>query len=823
MFVKWFKDGESIDKSQRYTIESDEDSRDMITNYLKIALRNIARNKSHSAINIFGLAVGLACTILILLWVQDELSFDRFHHNADNLFRIVFHWQQENGELVTMTNTPAPLAETIQAEVPEILHAARWSKDARDPLIVGENAFYEDGISSIDPVFLEMFSFKLITGNRTTAFPDRRSVVITETIARKYFGEDDPIDKIINWNNWQLYTVRGVIEDVPVQSHIQFDFLRTFEIEKGSWPQGFTWTNFNRHTYVQLVDHANIQEVNRKITSVLKENNSWAAEQSGLQLILQPLVDIHLEAGIGSEYADVRDVKYVYIYSVIALFILFIACINFMNLSTARSAGRAKEVGLRKTVGAYRRQIAVQFLGESVLLAVLASLMAVGIVELLLPAYNSLTGKELSLNFFDLTNIISLGAIVLFTGILAGSYPALYLSSFNPITALKDNIKKRSGRIYFRRVLVVFQFSTSIILILATVIVFRQLNYINEKALGFDKENVVYIPIKDQVWERYDLFKEQLLTHSDISSVTLRLLLPFETYSNVGISWNDVYLDYGGEYVQVGYDYFQTLDMNLLEGRVFTKEYTLDAENVIVVNQELVNNLGIKNPLGETIVLGDDFPMTIIGIVENAYLKSLHQSIEPQVYSLLTNLGGNDINLNGKILIRLKPGHATEALSAIQREWNNINPTYPLEISFLDETYNRLYHSERQVRTIFSYFALLAIIISVFGLFGLSAYLIEQRTKEIGIRKVLGASASSLVLLVSKEYIFLVTVSNVIAWPIAYLMMRRWLDTFAYRVEIGMMVFLAAGLLTLLATFSTVSMQSIRAALANPTGALRSE
>ncbi len=795
----------------------------MLRNHIKIAVRNLKKHKGYSFINIAGLATGMACTILILLWVLDELSYDRFHAKAENIYRVLVEYPDNTGRIITAPVTPAPLAAAFKEEIPEIINAARWGKDERDPLKYEDKAFYEDGISTIDPEFLQMFTFSLVKGNLETAFSDKRSIVISEELAQKYFGDEDAIGKVLNWNNWQLYTVRGVIKNVPRNSHIQFDFLRTFQIEKESWPDGFTWYNFNRYTYVQLAEHADVQEVNRKMTEILKKNNQYTRIPT-VKLSLQPLTEIHLNAGFESEYADIRDIKYIYIYSIIAFFILFIACINFMNLSTARSINRAKEVGMRKTAGAVRFQIFKQYIGESILLASVGQAIALLLVELFLPTFNNLSGKQLSVHYLDLRLIAGSIAIVLLTGLLAGSYPAIYLSSFSPLKVLKGTLNVGSKKSVLRKVLVVTQFSLSILLITSAVIVNQQLHFLRNKNLGFEKENVVYLPVKDNIGAKFEVAKNELLRDQKILSVAIKDCLPTTTVNSVRVAVGGQETERGFPMTlaAVGYDYFETLNWQLVAGRDFSKEFPTDANEAYILNEEAVQQLGIESPVGQTITV-EDRSGTIIGVAKNAYFKSLHNKIEPQLYSVLNDYTSNAMNLLGVIMIKIKGTNVSETFANIEKIWYDVNPNYPLEINFLDEKYNSLYKSEKQISTIFNYFTFLAIFISCLGLFGLASFMAEQRTKEIGIRKVLGANIVSIVYMLSRNFTAWVLVANLIAWPVAYYLMNQWLQDFAYRINISWWTFILAGALALVIALLTVGYQAIKSATANPVEALRYE
>ncbi len=798
----------------------------MFGNYIKTGLRSLLRYKTYSLINIAGLALSLACTILILLWVQDELSYDRFHKNADTMYRMLVQYPDQSGNLHTAPYVPSPLVKAAKDEIPEVIEAGRFEHwgDKKELIKYKDKVFYEEGIASYDPQIVNMFSFPLVKGKPRDLLTDRNDVVITEGTARKYFGDEDPIGKVLNWNNWQLYTVKGVLKDIPHNSHIKFNLLTRYDNEERSWPQGFSWSNFNRPVYVQLRENVDIQEVNRKLTALVKKNIEFK-QVPDIKVLLQSLTDIHLTAGLTSEYADVRDIKYVYMYSLIALFILSIACINFVNLSTARSARRAKEVGLRKTIGADRSQIFRQYITESFLLVCICTATALILVELFLPIFNRLSANELVLHILDFRLLLGLMAITLITTALAGSYPALYLSRFSPISVLKRDTKAGAKGIALRKGLVITQFSLSIVLTLSTIIVAEQLHFLKNRDLGFRKENIVYLPIKENVGRNYNLFKARLLQSPNILSVADKDIFPTGSIEQARVAKQGQDSEHGVVVVAVGvgYDYFKTLNLRILQGRDFSPEHPTDSTDAIIVNEEAVRQLGLTSPVGQKIHAAGGRDRTIIGVARDANFRSLHFKIEPQVYHLLTDLTPNEVNLYGVILVKINGQRPQDALATITKVWNEMNPGFPLEINFLDQRYNQLYASEQQIGTIVNYFTFLAILISCLGLFGLASFTAEQRTKEIGVRKVLGASDVGVVAMLTKDVARWILVANIIAWPIAWYVMNKWLEEFAYRIEIRWWMFVLAGALALTIALLTVSWQAIRAARANPIESLRYE
>jgi len=791
----------------------------MFWNYLKVTWRNIKRYKGYSSINIIGLAVGLACCILILLWVQDELSYDRFHVQADDLCRAVTIYQKTE-PATHYWPVCAPLAPALKEDYPEIIKATRFTRLRRGQLVkYGDKSFLEAQICLADPDFFEMFTFPLLQGDPARALSDPNSLVITEEMAAKYFGSENPLGKILNINNEYDFTVTGILKNVPHNSHLQYDFLLPFirieDFEK-DWAVLDNWTLSGFATYVLLQKDASLQELNRKIKDYIPKH---AAEKTDL-LYLQRLKDIHLYSShIQFSIEGQGNIKYVYIFSVIALFVLIIACINFMNLATARASNRAREVGMRKVVGARRPQLMGQFLFESVLMASFSLVLAVGLVELFLPAFRNLSGKPLDLGFFSNLNILLvIVAMTLITGFLSGTYPALFLSSLRPAKVLKGRLKTEGRGYLFRKILVVSQFSLSILLIICTLLVSSQVEYMRNRKLGLDKEQVVYMPIRSELVEKYDPLKIELLKNADIRNVAASSNIP--TY---GVILTLDYITWEGKdpeetkvfhATSTGYDFIETLNMEMIEGRSFSEEFPSD-ENAVVINETAQKIIGMEDPIGKRLMLGDT-ELPIIGIVKDYHFRSLHSEIEPL---LLVNAP----SLYRYILIKLDSGDIPGTLASIESTWKTFFPDTPFEYHFLDEAYDKLYRTEQRMGTLFNYFTGLAILISCLGLFGLASFMAEKRTKEIGIRKILGASVSGVVILLNREFIKWVLIANIIAWPVAYYAMFKWLQGFAYRTNMGVWIFASAALAAFAIAVVTVSYQSVKAATANPADSLRYE
>jgi len=792
----------------------------MFKNYLKTTFRNTTRHKGYSFINLTGLAIGIACTLLILLWVKDELSYDRFHENGKDIYRIMSYGTKYMIEGID--GTPAPLAPAIKEEVPGIVNYARFSDVSKLVCKYGDKVFYETRGLIADPSIFEIFTFPFVQGNPKTAFSEPLDVVITETMAKKYFGTEDPIGKTIEVEG-NPAAVKGVIRDIPYNSHIQFDFLSSYEFIEEITGYGTSWGSFNFVTYLQLERDRDIQEIGKNITAVAS-NNNCPQVKDGVEFRLQPLSAIHLDnRGAFRNYADVGDRKYVYVFSIIAFFILFIACVNFMNLSTARSTTRAKEVGMRKTVGASRRQLILQFFGESLFLTMTACVFALILVTALLPAFNQIAGKQLRLNLIDIQLVLGLIIIVLLTALTAGSYPAIYLSSFKPVKVLKGMFKSEGKGQTFRRVLVVTQFSLSIALLIGTLVAFNQLRFLRHSKLGFNPENIVYVPVKENIGKRYDAFKAELLNDPNINSVAVQYyLFAEEAFRTTGYDWEGREKDQEVDIILnlVDYDFIPMLGLELVEGRNFSKEYSTDATQAYILNEEAIKQMGMQNPVGKQFSYGQR-KGTIIGVLKNAHFRSLHVKIEPHVLFFL-----DDVSVAteyGVVLIKVNSDKTVEALATIKGVWKEFNPITPFEYHFLDQKYDSLYRKEQKIGTILNAFTLFAIIISCLGLFGLASFLTEQRTREIGIRKVLGASESSIVFLLSKQFTKWVLISNIFAWPAAYIIMNEWLKSFAYRINIGIWAFVLSGMLAVGIALITVSYQAIRAAWANPVDSLRYE
>ena len=801
----------------------------MFTNYFNVAIRNLLRHKGYSFINIAGLAIGIACCLLIFLYVQDELSFDRHHENADRIYRLIGEYET-GGQVIQTAGTPAPWAPALRRDYPEVENTVRMRGTITQWLITAEDRrFYEKRLYWAEETLFDIFSIPLLSGDPRTALKEPYSIVISETLAKKYFGDEDPMGKVVNGDNIWDFTVTGVMQDMPRNVHFHADMFASYtSLTAISGEERVSdWLDHqNFYTYLLLKEDVPPEQLEQKFPAFIETYMGDQIREAGMQLrpSLQALTDIHLTSHRDGEFEPNSDRQYVYIFTIVAVFVLLIACINFMNLATARSAMRAREIGMRKVLGAYRRQLMRQFMGEAILLALLATGLAVVVAWLMLPVFQTISGKTLALQFNNHLFIASIVTLPFLVGLISGSYPAMFLSAFEPVDVLKGKVKSNASGIWLRKMLVVLQFSLSIFLIIGTGVVFDQLSYIQTRRLGFDKERVVVIPILSFLQGRQSQpYKGRLIPHPEIVSVTTSTgvpgdrLLPIHPVRPEGMDGNEQMMM---ATFQVDYDFLETMDMDLVAGRNFSTDYGTDSTVAFILNETAVRQLGWGTPLD---ALGRSFAWLpfggvkgqIIGVVKDFHLRTFHQEIEPVVIF--------PSSYYSYILIRIRPEGISETLEMMKQIWEDIAPTFPFQYSFLDEDFDSLYRADQQVGQIFGAFALLAVCIACLGLFGLASFTTEQRAREIGIRKVLGASVSGIVVLLSKEFALLVLLANVIAWPVAYITMNSWLQDFAYHTDVRLWMFVLSGLLALAIAWATVSIQAIRAAWSNPVKTLRYE
>lgn len=792
----------------------------MFKNYLKIAIRHLFREKVFSLVNITGLAIGFACTALIFLWVTDELSFNEFHENRDQINRVLVKAEgvNSNGINRTMAVTPGKLAEAIKNKIPEVRYVSRNIKGFRTPFKYKENNFYEDNVYSVDSDFFKMFSFNIIKGNAAKPFTNMNDIVISERIALKYFGKEDPIGKTLISNNKNKYTVSAVIENMPPNSHMQMDILESHIGSEKYWKSGYSWGNYVHETYIMTNDNAEPDIIAKKVETLLNKNNR--IEKLHFSVTLQPLSDIYLNPDIANSDGLSSDRKYINIFSIIALGILLIACINFINISTANSISRSKEIGIRKVLGSKKQNLIMQFMGEFSIMTFIAAALSIILLLLVLPYFNHFTGKELVL---DLSFFIIFSSIVILTGLIGGSYPAFYLSSFSAGRVLKNKFSGKGDSFSPRSALVIFQFSISILLIISTILVNNQLSFIQNKNLGFEKNKVLYIPATGDLAKKFKSSKSRFLQYPDIKNVSMNECPPLNNLSGGFITWDE----HKEENIimramQVTPDYFKTLNIKLTAGRLFSEKLSTD-KNTFILNEAAVKFSGIQSPVGKIIkALGREGK--IIGVVNNTHFKSLHHQIEPLIFMpLSSNRYGYLHYTAGSILIGFSGNDIPTVLSNIKSVWQEYNHGLPFEYHFLDKTVEQKYGFEQRLSRIFTGFSLLAIFISCLGLFALITFVAVQRTKEIGVRKVLGASSSKIVMLLSKDFIRWALIANIIAWPIAWYVMNKWLQDFAYRIEMTVIPFIIAGSLALIIALLTVSFQTIKTATANPVESLKYE
>jgi len=801
----------------------------MLKNYLKIAARNLRKHQGYAFINIFGLVVGMTCCLLIMLYVQHELSYDRFHQNAHRIFRIA--WMTGNSQ----TRTPHPMAQTMAKDFAEVESAVSlspiWGPGLTRPqfsIRYGDKRFEETDVLSADSTFFEVFSFPLLKGDPKTALRSPTSLVLTERMAKKYFGAEEPLGKVLTVNNSVDLKVTGVMQNVPAASHVHFDFLISYVLlkirETGSY---YTWDDFGHYNYIKLAPTADPKSLEAKIPDWFLAYNTWPADdiaelKSGqVAFRLQPLTDIHLRSHLKWELEPNSDIAYVYLFSAIAIFVLFIACINFMNLATARSATRAKEVGVRKVLGAFRRQLIGQFLGESILLSMTALLLSLAAVELLLPFFNSLSGAKLAVNYRDNPwLILGIGGMALLVGIISGSYPAFFLSALQPVQTLKDSTRFGTRSARLRQILVVAQFAISIALIAGAGVVAAQLKFFKNQKLGFDQEQIAVVPIKTTAMRRnYEAIKTELLRHPNLVSITAVSNVPGGRFNQNEIFWQTAENEQDVSQIRVDYDFFKTLNIEITQGRSFSKAMATDSAAAFILNETAARLYDWDTAVGKEITwLDDDNERRglVIGVAKDFHFQSLHRNIEPLIFHVLP-AGFN------YFLVKMSGHDLAGTLADLEKKWKAFDPERPFEYSFLDADFAALYKSEERMKTVVENFSSLAILIACLGLFGLASFMIQQRTKEIGVRKVLGASVAQIIVLLSREFAKLVGFAFVVATPLAYLAMNQWLQNFAYRTNIELQIFLWAGLLALIMACLTVSYQAAKAALANPVEALRYE
>ncbi|MFC2157784.1 ABC transporter permease [Acidobacteriota bacterium] len=776
----------------------------MFFNYLKITIRNVRRHKVYSFINIAGLAIGIACCILILLWVQDELSYDHFHKNAESLYSPTF----SNGSTVT----PTALSEYLKAEYPEVMYASRYQGMGRNLLKFGDTEIYQEGGVMVDPDFIRMFTIEFLNGDPELALNDPNSILISKNLAEILFGSRDPIGETVVYNTQIPLKVTGTFSDYPHNSHIGFEFIVPLALSK-MWNRDLnTWSVNNIRTYVQLQKGISVELMDEKISGIVEKHRP----QDKRPLSLQPVLRLHINPFNHSG----GPIIYVYLFTAMAFFILLIACINFINLTTAKSSNRAKEVGIRKTVGAFRNTLIRQFFGESLFLTLIASIMGIGLSLLFLPMFNSLTGKEyIWTHLFNQNVLIGMFGIIIITVIIAGSYPAFILSRFQPVRVLKGKLISGMKGAQFRKALVILQFSLSIFLVLCTLMVYQQAKFLSERDVGYDKDNIVFFGIDRQFTQNSERIKSELLSNPNVLNMTLVDRAPYRWQSNAG--FGDVHWE--GKTTQqvkmvmicVDYEFLNTFKIGLVDGRFFSKEFSTDPTETFVVNQAAVKAMEMENPVGKQLKVWD-FDRRIIGVVKDYHFASLHTEIIPMAMRI-------DRSWYQQACVRISPQNVSTTLEFIEQKWKAIYPRYPFEAQFLDDTIQNLYRSEQTIGQIVSVFTVLALLISCLGIFGLSSYTAEQRTKEIGIRRVLGASVTSIIRFVSKEFILLVLIANAIVWPVAYILMNLWLKSYAYRINVGLLTFIMTGLAVLLISLLTISRQIYRAATANPADSLRYE
>ncbi|HVO75919.1 MAG TPA: FtsX-like permease family protein [Ignavibacteriaceae bacterium] len=791
----------------------------MLKSYLNAALRNLKKNRIYSFIHIIGLMIGVVCLTLILRYVRYEMSFDRFNKKADQIYRLTgFNWAQ----------TPAPISAALREFYPEIQNTVRIKTVNKVSICYNQKKFYEERTIFSDPSIFKTFSFPLIKGDPDIVLNDPYSVVISKDMAQKYFGKINPVGKTLIYDDKYNFTVTGIAANIPNNSHLKFDFVFSLKCADQVFNKDFFENRINTvvFNYFLLNKNSSFLNIKDRLDDFTKyylgeeeyNFNKHVASQWRIGYQIQPLTSIHLHSNLGGELETNGDITNVYIFSIIGLLILLIACINYMNLSTARYMVRLKEIGIRKVIGANRSHIIYQFIGESVLISFFSIFIAVIIIELISPWLGTILNKKEIFASNDFESIFILAGIALCTGLVSGLYPALFLSRFPPIQILSKTLIKTKKRLSHGNIFLVFQFVISCILIIATIIVSSQLSYIQNKKLGFNKERIVVIPLYDiSTQAQYKVLKDELLQQSGILGITASSVIPGNLKWVRSFWWDDQ--NYNDDntmcYIAADEDFLKTYQIKIAEGRDFSESLSTDSSAGFLINEAALSKLGWKSPTGKSLgTFGKQGK--VIGVIKDFHFKSLHEKIQPLVIYY-------DSKTFEFLSVKIKSNNIPEVLSNIQKSWKALFPDKPYEFNFLDEQWGKLYNKEQETKNLFSVFSGLAIFIACLGLFGLALFNTQNKTKEIGIRKAMGASISNVALIFIKNFLILILISNVIAWPIAYFFMNKWLQDFAYRIDISWWMFVLSGGIALIIALATVSFQAIKAATANPVESLRYE
>ncbi len=810
----------------------------MFRSFLKVAIRNIIRQRAYALINVLGLATGIACSILITLFIIYESSFDNFHENADRIVRVWINGQLAESK-ISGAYTAVPTGPIFLDEIPEVVNYCRIETNDNVLIRQGDRTFLEDDFYWADSGFFEIFTFPLVSGDPSTVLTEPRSMVISEKMAKKYFGDENPMGRTLNvFTDSVDYRITGVMKNIPDNSHIFCDFVVDFQSNRNA--DRTQWTSNNIFTYLLLDEEMDLEKLDEKFDPIARKYvgpeikqfigvslEDWEAAGNYYRLKSQPLPDIHFNTDIEHDMRPSSDKKYVYIFSLIALFIIIIACINFLNLSTARSAGRAREVGLRKVVGSTKGQLVWQFLAESFIMVVIALVLALLIVELVLPVFQNQTRVALSVNYFsDWYRIPALLGFALLVGLMAGSYPAFFLASFRPVAVLTGKLEAGTRSSKLRSILVIFQFGISIFIILSTLVISRQLNYLVNKELGFYKDQLVVLQRFSVVGhERVETFKQEISKIPGVISSASSTMVPGHTNNYNGFMMEERPLGqtFLLEVNWADYDFPETYGLTISEGRFLSRKYASDSSNIII-NEATVRNFGIKNPLKTRFIQpGEDAieinRMPVVRVMNDFHIASLHTEIRPY----MIRCRPADWNWVPYLTMRLEAQNMQGTLKQVENVWAEFTHDQPFQYFFLDDDFASKYEQEKRTRVIFMVFSILAILVASLGLLGLTAFTTEQRTKEIGIRKAMGASALQVVRLISRETVILIVIATLLAWPVSFYFTRNWLNDFAYRIDMGFAPFLLSFAFALIISLVTISFQTVAVALKNPADALRYE